>query len=300
MSWVTFDDKFPFHRKVAGLSDAAFRLHTAAIFWCRANATDGLIPREDLTLVLPRMRQPARYASECVHRDVWHDARFACPSVDCPAPVDADGWVIHDYFALHPTKAESVTAQVNASAAKSQGGKLGNHRKWHKDGRTSPDCPWCPQGAIGMRSDTESDSDRSGQSVSDRLVIALSRSRSEPRSSDGSVIRSRTERNARTDDDLILKTIIETIATVTGVSIDASWAAAVAANILGARKPKDPAAYCRQAIQNDPDPRARFLPAEPSPLPCPHCHGSRREADADGRDIGPCPECHPKSKAKAS
>jgi hypothetical protein len=33
MTWVRFDDQFPIHRKMTGLSDAAFRLHVLAIFW---------------------------------------------------------------------------------------------------------------------------------------------------------------------------------------------------------------------------------------------------------------------------
>ena len=51
MPWVRFDDQYPIHRKVAGLSDTAFRLHSAAIFWCVRNGTDGFVPEEDLDLV---------------------------------------------------------------------------------------------------------------------------------------------------------------------------------------------------------------------------------------------------------
>jgi hypothetical protein len=308
MSWVTFDDKFPFHRKVAGLSDAAFRLHTTAIFWCRDNGTDGLIPNDDVNLVVPRLRQAARYAAECARREVWHDARHNCPSQDCPAPVDADGWVVHDYFSLHPTKAETATALANASAAKSDGGKLGNHRKWHRDGRTSPSCPYCTSVSdrqpIGMRSDTESDSgspsDRYDRSDGDRQVIALSRSRSDTRSGRGSVIRSRTDRNARTDDDLIQKTIIETIAEVTGRSIDARAAAKIAAVLLGDRSPQNPAAYCRKAITNDPDPVTRFaISPPPRPPWCGECDEQTRMRSGPGRPgaleetLTPCHACHP-------
>ena len=47
---LRFDDQFPIHRKVSGLSDAAFRLHVEAIFWCDRNLTDGFI-REPRLLV---------------------------------------------------------------------------------------------------------------------------------------------------------------------------------------------------------------------------------------------------------
>lgn len=58
MPWVRFDDQFPIHRKVDGLSDAAYRLHTSAIFWCARNLTDGFVSEEDLDGVTARVRTP--------------------------------------------------------------------------------------------------------------------------------------------------------------------------------------------------------------------------------------------------
>lgn len=108
MPWVRFDDQYPIHRKVDGLSDAAFRLHTSAIFWSARNLTDGFVSREDLDGVSARVRTPGRFAAECVRREAWHDARFDCPSEKCPAPVDEDGWVIHDYWEFQPSKVQVV------------------------------------------------------------------------------------------------------------------------------------------------------------------------------------------------
>lgn len=71
MPWVRFDDQYPIHRKVAGLSDAAFRLHSAAIFWSARNGTDGFVPQDDLDQVCARVRDPARFAAECVKRGLW-------------------------------------------------------------------------------------------------------------------------------------------------------------------------------------------------------------------------------------
>ena len=104
MPWVRFDDQYPIHRKVDGLSDAAFRLHTSAIFWSARNLTDGFVSREDLDGVTARVRTPARFAAECVRRGTWHGARQPCDSEDCPGPVDGDGWIIHDYWFYQPTK----------------------------------------------------------------------------------------------------------------------------------------------------------------------------------------------------
>ena len=118
MPWVRFDDQFPIHRKVDGLSDAAFRLHTSAIFWSARNLTDGFVSEEDLGGVTARVRTPARFAAECVRKEDWHDSRHPCPSEKCPAPVDdsyPQGWVIHDYWEYQPTK-EQVVKDRQASA----------------------------------------------------------------------------------------------------------------------------------------------------------------------------------------
>jgi len=113
--WVRFDDQFTIHRKVDGLSDAAFRLHASAIFWSARNLTDGFVSREDLDGVTARVRTPARFAAECVRRGVWHDAREQCLSEKCPGPVAEDGWIIHDYWEYQPSKAQ-VMRDRDASA----------------------------------------------------------------------------------------------------------------------------------------------------------------------------------------
>lgn len=248
MPWVRFDDQYPIHRKVAGLSDTAFRLHSAAIFWCSRNGTDGFVPEEDLDQVCAQVRAPAKFASECVRRGTWHDAAYACASEDCPGPREGNGWVIHDYLEYQPTKDEAETAKRESQEKKSSGGKLGNHRRWHTArGITDPECPWCP-----------SVSDRSPIGGSDRLPIAPSR----PDLSLVSVDNQSADRNARGDPDfdVILKTIIETIYDRTSRVIDATWAARVREHILGARSVGDPVAYVRTAIETEPDPQTRFLP----------------------------------------
>jgi hypothetical protein len=248
MPWVRFDDQYPIHRKVAGLSDTAFRLHSAAIFWCARNGTDGFVPEEDLDQVCAQVRTPARFASECVRRSTWHVAAYECASENCPGPREGNGWVIHDYLEYQPTKEETGAAEKKVQEKKSSGGKLGNHRRWHAArGVTDPDCPWCP-----------SVSDRSDRSESDRSFIAPSR----PDLSVVYVGDQSAGRNARADPEIdpILKTIIETLYDRTSRVIDATWAARVRDHIIGSRSVADPMAYVRQAIEAEPDPRTRFLP----------------------------------------
>lgn len=103
MPWVRFDDQFPTHRKVEGLSDGAFRLHVTAIFWCARNLTDGWVPQNDLSMAAPRTcNRPEKLVHQLVTRGVWHEPGHDCP--DCPAI--SDGWVIHDYLEFQPSKAD--------------------------------------------------------------------------------------------------------------------------------------------------------------------------------------------------
>lgn len=114
MPWVRFDDTFPTNRKVDGLSDAAYRLHTSAIFWCSRNLTDGVVLEEDLELVTARVRMPARFAAELVRRGLWHMATERCESEHCAEP-GPDGWFIHDYLEFQPSKVR-VLAERAANA----------------------------------------------------------------------------------------------------------------------------------------------------------------------------------------
>jgi hypothetical protein len=58
----------------------------------------------------------------------------------------------------------------------------------------------------------------------------------------------------------LIDLIIAEVHKVTGRYLDAEWAQRTYATILGGRHPTDPAAYLQRAIQNEPDPKKRFLP----------------------------------------
>jgi len=121
LPWVRFDDQFTINRKVARLSDAAYRLHSSAIFWCARNLTDGVVPEEDLEDVCARVRTPERFVTEIVGRGLWHPIGFECDSEHCPAHPDnavsngVTGWVIHDYLEYQPPK-RKVQADRKANA----------------------------------------------------------------------------------------------------------------------------------------------------------------------------------------
>ncbi len=137
MPWVRFDDQFSIHRKVTGLSDAAFRLHISAIFWCARNLTDGVVPEEDLEDVCARVRTPERFVAELLKRGAWHEIGAHCDSEDCPSSVGeavdnsrnavsnavTNGWVIHDYLEYQPSK-EKVLREREDNA--------GRQKKWRE------------------------------------------------------------------------------------------------------------------------------------------------------------------------
>jgi len=158
MAWVKFDDGFPEHPKIIGLSDAAFRLHVEAVSYCNRQLTDGLV----LAVVLPRItsaRHPVKVAAELVSAGVWEATE--------------GGWWIHDYLDYQPSKQDAMAV----AEGKSVGGSIGNHRRWHKArGVTDPTCRYCiadpsdppSDPPSDIRSVHRSDSDRSTESGPNR------------------------------------------------------------------------------------------------------------------------------------
>lgn len=104
MPWVRLDDRFTSHRKVALLSDRAFRLHVSAICWSAENLTDGLIGDKELR-VIAHVRGTKAAAKELEDAQLWERV-----------PV---GWQIHDYLTYQPSR-EQVMADRDRNAARQQ------------------------------------------------------------------------------------------------------------------------------------------------------------------------------------
>jgi len=109
MTWVRNDDQAPLHRKIAPLSDSAFRLHEEAKCWASRNGTDGRIAADEIATisVSPTVQRGlARFVAECVRRGIWHRAEDPrCQSERCVTP-GPDGWVLHDYLDYNPSAAQ--------------------------------------------------------------------------------------------------------------------------------------------------------------------------------------------------
>jgi hypothetical protein len=85
MPYAKFDDRYPSHRKIRILSDAAFRVHTQAIIWCVKEASDGLVDQQDLATLAAPVRRFKQAAAELERIGLWES-------------VNARQWRIHDYL----------------------------------------------------------------------------------------------------------------------------------------------------------------------------------------------------------
>ncbi len=119
MPWAKFDDRYPWHRKVRPLSDAAFRLDVSAICWCAENLTDGVIEPEHLALVSD-VKRPQKVAAELVRTGRWHAADHDCEACPTVAP---GAHVIHDYLHFNPTREKVERDREERRKAGKLGGK---------------------------------------------------------------------------------------------------------------------------------------------------------------------------------
>ena len=121
MPWVRFDDMFTENAKIEALSDATFRLHVSAIFDCAKKLSDGRVSKVTHKRLTSASKNRHRLTQALVREGLWHEAGSnvpQCPSKHCPPP-GPDGWVIHDYLAYQPSKAQ-VLAQREADAKRQQ------------------------------------------------------------------------------------------------------------------------------------------------------------------------------------
>jgi general stress protein YciG len=118
MPWAKFDDRYPWHRKVRGLSDAAFRMDVSAVCWCSENLTDGVIESDFLNLVSD-VRNPRKVATELVRAGRWHADDHECEA--CP-PLPVGAHVIHDFLVYNPTREKVEKDREQRRKAGEKGG----------------------------------------------------------------------------------------------------------------------------------------------------------------------------------
>lgn len=112
MVWLRFDDAFPEHPKIVGLSDAAFRLQVTAIAYSSRNLTDGRIPAG----AVRSLGFMPKHAAELVAANVWEKAE--------------KDYQIHDYGDYQPSRRQVEEWRTERSEVKSRAGKLGAQARW--------------------------------------------------------------------------------------------------------------------------------------------------------------------------
>ena len=104
MSWVRLDDGSPGHRKIVGLSDAAFRLWVVGLTYCNQQANDGRFSAASARIMTGYLASPelGRGAmAELCAAGLWAET--------------ADGFEVHDYLEYQPSQEERASA--NRAAA---------------------------------------------------------------------------------------------------------------------------------------------------------------------------------------
>jgi hypothetical protein len=104
MSWVRLDDGAPGHRKIVGLSDAAFRLWIVGLTYCNQQANDGRFSAASARIMTGYLASPelGRGAiAELCAAGLWAET--------------ADGYEVHDYLDYQPSQEERCAANKAAA-----------------------------------------------------------------------------------------------------------------------------------------------------------------------------------------
>lgn len=123
--YITLANEYPRHRKIRGLSDAAFRLHVILMTTANEDRTDGVVLPEDLELKGPGAKK------ELLDRGLVEE-----PSKGV--------YVLHDYL-RHQNSSEEIDERINEKRKRaSTGGKVSAHNRHHVEkGVVNPDCELC-------------------------------------------------------------------------------------------------------------------------------------------------------------
>lgn len=109
MSYAGIDCGFPWHPKIADLTDSEYRLHSTAIIYANDHLTNGVIVRAAVR-AFPGYKQ--RTVKHLEDRGLWlpHD----------------DGWSIHNYLKWNKS-AEEIDRMKDA---KRRAGRQGAESRW--------------------------------------------------------------------------------------------------------------------------------------------------------------------------
>jgi len=126
--YFTMTNEYPRHRKIRGLSDAAFRLHVTLIALANEEKRDGLVSDGDLLAKGVKAKKDLITAGLVV---ALPDGMFA----------------LHDYLEHQNSAVEMEAYQATQKQRGKRGGLISAHTRWHVNaGKFDPNCEFCPAG----------------------------------------------------------------------------------------------------------------------------------------------------------
>jgi hypothetical protein len=232
--WFRLDDSFHSHPKVIAAGNEAIGLYVRCGTYAAQHLTDGFIP-EDVALLYGS----AGLADALVSAKLWRRAR--------------GGWRMPDYLDYNPSK-EAVEKERKAAAERQRRRRSNSPVTSGSVFRTDPvEKP--VEKTVGGRDPTSGDVLSRRDSRRDTAVSHTTPSRP---GFELNVV-NRTNGSSPRASPAVIDSIMKEVHARTGRSITPDWAQRVADNILKGDV-ANPAAYVRQAIRNEPNPRQRFLP----------------------------------------
>lgn len=145
--FVPLDVNYSHDRAIRAAGPLGELLFIRSLAYSRRTRSFGHLPDYDLPVIGVGIPAVAKHAAALVRHGLW-DA-------------EEGGWSIRSWEKWNPSATQAVRDK------QSTGGALGNHRKWHTEGKTSPECVYCTNASVTDRS-----TDRSTDSVGDRSRIA--------------------------------------------------------------------------------------------------------------------------------
>jgi hypothetical protein len=123
--YITLTNEYPRHRKIRGLSDAAFRLHVTLLTMANEDRTDGKVLPVDLDSKGPKVKK------ELLDANLVDD-------------LGKDGFQLHDYL-KHQNSSDEIEERIQDKRKRaSTGGKISAHNRHHVDkGVVKDDCELC-------------------------------------------------------------------------------------------------------------------------------------------------------------
>lgn len=131
MPWLKKAGEAPKNEKIWELSDPLYRLYDASLHYCAENLSDGHVPTSRISPLTPK---PAakRQVDALVNRRLWHRLPDICKSclelrkAHGAGPLPRGGYIVHDYLAYNPSRAEWEGGQLQRKSA----GRVGAQARW--------------------------------------------------------------------------------------------------------------------------------------------------------------------------